>query len=161
MAGAKRVTKIGLISVLLLGLSGCFGESKKGGLVVVNVLDKELYDDCHIAGSINIPLDELDQRMDTIVREADVVVYCSNYQCTGSEYAATKFLNKGFKNVSVYEGGMAEWFQAGLPVEGDHLKEYLHKPFLKIVNQERSLIPIVTMDELAKKMKARHVNLAA
>jgi len=140
---------------LLFWLPGCGQEAKKSGLVVVNVLDKELYDDCHITGSINIPLDELDQKMDTIARDADLVFYCSNYQCTGSGYAAEKFREKGFENVSVYEGGTAEWYQAGLPITGDHLKAYLSKPLHKFEDEEESSIPVITMDELAKKMNVR------
>lgn len=147
-----RIARFSLLIVLLFWLPGCDQEAKKSGLVVVNVLDKELYDDCHIADSINIPLDELDQKMNTIRRDAEVVFYCSNYQCTGSGYAAEKFRAKGFENVSVYEGGMAEWYQAGLPIKGDHLKAYLSKPSQKFEEEEPSSIPIITMEQLAKKM---------
>lgn len=134
-------------------LPGCWQGSKKGGLVVVNVLDKELFDDCHITGSINIPLDQLEQNMDTIERDADLVFYCSNYQCTGSWYAAEKFSAHGFENVAAYEGGMAEWYQAGLPVEGKCLKAYLSKPSHKIEDEETSSIALITKEQLVQKMK--------
>jgi rhodanese-related sulfurtransferase len=148
----KKIIRASFLMGILFGLPGCGQEVKQRGLVVVNVLDKELFDDCHIAGSINIPLDELDQKMDSIARDADLVFYCSNYQCTGSGYAAAKFREKGFENVRVYEGGMAEWYQAGLPIEGDHLKAYLSKPSPKFTDEEESSLPIITMEQLAKKM---------
>ena len=155
MKVVRSFVAIAAIFAGLVLLPGCWGEEKKSGLVVVNVLDKELHDDCHIAGSINIPLDQLDPKMNSIAQDADIVFYCSNYQCTGSEYAASKFLKKGFESVSVYEGGMAEWYQAGLPVEGKHLKAYLSKPSQKGPDEDGSSIPVITMEQLAKKMKMK------
>ena len=35
-------------------------EQKQQGLIVVNVLDKALYDDCHIKGSVHVTFDKLD-----------------------------------------------------------------------------------------------------
>lgn len=140
------------VFTLLWVLPGCWAEQKHSGLVVVNVLDKEFYDDCHIKGSINMPLDDVEKKMNRIDKNAEIVLYCSNYQCSTSEYIAQKLRANGFENVSVYEGGTAEWYQAGLPVEGPHVQAYLSKPSSKMVQDEEQDIPIISMEELAQKM---------
>ncbi len=133
-------------------LPGCGGESKQSGLVVVNVLDKVLYEDCHITGSINIELDCLEKEFSTIEKDAEIVLYCSNFQCSTSEYVAKQLRKQGFEHVSVYEGGTAEWYQAGLPVEGPHEQAYLSKPLRHIDDGEQSDISVIAMHELAQKM---------
>ena len=142
---------IGSFLAFLPGCGGCSCE-KKRGLVLVNVLDKELYQDCRIKGSINVPFDMIETLADQVDKdEAEIVVYCSNYQCASSEYAARKLKKKGFK-VAVYEGGMAEWYQQGLPVEGPQMQAYLKKSCTPMVLENDSEIPIITVDELAQKM---------
>ncbi len=141
---------------VLCTLPGCWGEQKKTGLVVVNVLDKPFYDDCHIKGSINIPLEDVEKKMDTIDQNAEIVLYCSNYQCSTSEYVGQRLRANGFLNVSVYEGGTAEWYQAGLPVEGPHTQVYLSKPSRKLGQDNEQEIPVISMQELAQKMNVWH-----
>lgn len=116
--------------VLLLMYKGNipFLTQKKTGLVVINVLDKQWYDDCHIKGSINVPLEAIETYAQQLDPEAsEIVLYCSNYFCTSSGYACKLLKNKGFKHVWAYEGGTAEWYQLGFPVEGPCEQEYLKK----------------------------------
>lgn len=144
-----------------LMLSSCGGKSQetenkeenklRSGLVVINVLDKKLFDDCHIKGSINIPVEEIAKSEQSIDKNAEIVLYCSNYLCSSSEYAARKLKALGFANVAVYSGGTAEWFQKGLPVEGPHQSAYLTKANEPVEMQEEG-INVVTVDELAGKM---------
>ncbi len=152
------------LSFLALLLPGCWPEQKtekKSGLVVVNVLDEEFYEDCHIKGSLNIPFEKIDDLADTIDKNAQVVMYCSNYQCTSSDYAARRLCKKGFSNVCVYEAGMAEWYQQGLPVEGEQKKTYLKKPCYQLSQNESSEIPVISTSELAQKMKVSSKNSTA
>src|SRR5260221_674614 len=72
---------------------------KKSDLIVINVLDKNLYDDCHIKGSINVPFGEIKEYASKIDKSTPVVVYCSNYQCTASGAAAKMLQDMGFENV--------------------------------------------------------------
>ncbi len=122
------------------------------GLVVINVLDKQLFDDCHIKGSINIPVEEIAQCEQCVDKDADVVLYCSNYLCSSSGYAARKLQAAGFKNVAVYAGGTAEWFQKGLPVEGPHKSSYLTNVIEPVGNTQEEGVAVVTVDDLARKM---------
>lgn len=142
--------------VLLAVLPGCWSESgdkgPKQGLFVVNVLDKKQYDDCHIAGSIHVAVNELESFANTLDKEnADIVFYCSNYMCSTSAFAAKKFEKLGFNSVSAYEGGTAEWYQMGLPTEGPAQESYLKKVMRAPAHQD-SDVKVITADDLAKKM---------
>lgn len=149
----------GLLVAVLAGLSilpGCGDKVKeqpvkKTGLVVINVLDEDTYSDCHIAGSINVPFESLETCFDAIDKEAEVVVYCSNPMCSSSEYAAIQFQKAGFAHVSVYEGGTAEWYQKGLPVEGPSTSDYLRQQVQSIACDAHACM-MVTAEQLAQKM---------
>lgn len=143
------------MSLLLPSCWGAKDEEKKTGLLVVSVLDKETYDDCHIKGSINVQLDQLEQFAKTVDSEAEIVLYCTNYLCTASGYAAKKLSNLGFKHVSVYEGGTAEWYQNDLPTEGACKRPYLKQVITKSDDENDDGIQGVTLDELADKMNIR------
>lgn len=143
------------MAFILFGLiPACMDKAvkKEAGLQVLNVLDKDLFDDCHIKGSRQVDFDAVDAWAQGVSPEADIVVYCSNYQCTTSDYVAKQLKKQGFDKVSVYEGGMAEWFQEGLPVEGPCTKPYLKKPLKKNEFIENSDIPIISVSSLAEKM---------
>jgi rhodanese-related sulfurtransferase len=111
---------------MVLFLGGCRSSEKKVlEPLVINVLDKAMYDDCHIVGSIHVPFDQIEQYVWNEDRDREIVLYCSNYACTSSHYVAQKLRDRGFVNAKVYEGGMAEWWQNGLPTEGPAQKPYL------------------------------------
>ena len=136
----KRLLSV-VCSVVLL--CGCFGSQKEvepvavetqaavsAPVMVVNVLDKAMYDDAHIKGSINVPMDQVMAESEKWDKNAAIVLYCSNTMCTSSSEVARQLVEKGFTNVAVYEGGMAEWFQIGQKdaeyiVEGPHSEVYL------------------------------------
>ena len=126
---------------------------KKSGLIIVNVLDKQAYDDCHIADSINVALDELDDFAQTVdKKDAELVFYCSNYRCTASGFAAKKLKKDGFEHVWAYEGGAAEWYQKGLPVEGPCAAKYLRKEVQIADDMHNEDIPVITALELKSKI---------
>ena len=89
-----------------------------GQVVVVNVLAPPAYEKIHIKGSISIQKSELvNGRWRELDMSKEVVVHCSSYTCTASREAADFLEAKGFK-VRAYEGGIKEWAEAGLPMEG-------------------------------------------
>jgi rhodanese-related sulfurtransferase len=136
----------------LLFIAGCScKKSKKAGLLVVNVLDKELYDDCHIKGSINVPFDEIENYAKNLDKNTEVVLYCSNYRCTASGFAAKSLTKLGFKNVWAYEAGMAEWYQNKLPVEGACKESYLQ---IKVPEYKNEEIRVITTQELKNKIES-------
>lgn len=87
-------------------------------LVVVNVLAAPAYEKIRIKGSISIPRAELENnRWTELDRTKEVVVHCSSYECGASRMAAEFLEGKGY-NAAAYEGGVKEWAEAGLPMEG-------------------------------------------
>lgn len=95
-------------------------------LLVINVLSEKWYRDCHIAGSINVPLDKLIYQMEQYDRGQEVVVYCALDECDASEKAYVLLRCMGFERVVDYRGGVKEWFQSGYVVEGACVSAYLH-----------------------------------
>lgn len=155
MRRTKTKTTIYSWLLLLALLPGCFSQRDtkrtEEGLLVVNVLDQKLYDDCHITGSIQVSIDQLDSFADSLNPEkTDVIFYCSNYMCDASGFAVKKLQKRGFKKVAAYEGGTAEWYQKGLPVQGPSKESYLKMVVPKPQHNED--FPIIEMHELAEKM---------
>lgn len=83
---------------------------------IVNVLAPQYYSLGFIANSKRIPLDQLDKRWGELDKDKEVITYCAGGGCTASLEAAEKLASKGFK-VSVYEGGIKDWKENGLPTE--------------------------------------------
>ena len=92
---------------------------------LVNVLDSLYYEDCHIRGSINIPLDAIENWAKNLDKNTAIVVYCASYLCPMSLTAYMKLHAMGFKNIYAYEGGMNEWYHMNVPVEGPCRQPYL------------------------------------
>lgn len=135
-------------------LPGCFQAEHEPtkGLVVINVLDKGMHEDCHIQGSISVPFEEVAEFSEGIDKqEAEVVVYCSNYMCSASGSTAKMLLAKGFKHVWAYEAGLAEWYQKGLPVEGACTQKYLQRT-MAAPDHEDDGVPVITTEQLKEKM---------
>lgn len=87
-------------------------------LVVIDVLDEEYFEEEHLPGAVNIPLEsiavEARQRFD---EDQEIVVYCKDEMCTASPTAAEKLEKLGFENVYDYEPGTEGWKEAGNEVE--------------------------------------------
>jgi rhodanese-related sulfurtransferase len=94
-------------------------------LVVINVLPEEYYNDCHIIGSLNMPLAELDKKIEGIEKKAPIVVYCAHSKCPASAQGAQRLHQLGYTNVKMYEGGMKEWVELGFSYDGEAEMDYL------------------------------------
>ena len=95
-------------------------------LLVINALLKKHYNDCHILGSINVPLDELAVFAQKLEKDTPIIVYCASYLCPVSRKAWYLLHRMGFTNVWAYEGGIAEWVQKGYLAQGACQEEYLN-----------------------------------
>jgi len=90
---------------------------------LINVLSAARYNDRHIPGSQNIPLEnesfaeEVERAAST--KDTDVIVYCGSKECDLSSRAAERLESAGFTSIYEYEGGTEAWENAGLPLEGD------------------------------------------
>jgi len=88
-------------------------------LVVVEGLPEEHYRSGHIPGAAHLPLENVDRRAASVIRDhhAPVVVYCASETCENSHIAAKRLTELGYDDVSVYLGGKADWKQLGYPLE--------------------------------------------
>jgi hydroxyacylglutathione hydrolase len=70
----------------------------------------------HIAGSVHLPLNHLEERLGELPGDRPLLVYCAGgYR---SSIAASLLQRHGFTDVSEIAGGMAAWEAAQLPVAG-------------------------------------------
>ncbi len=93
---------------------------------VVNVLPSSLHNDCHISGSINIPLKKLVESVADWDRHEKIIVYCALYECDAGEKAYIILNCLGFTDVIDYAGGIKEWFQLGYSTQGPATYSFLH-----------------------------------
>ncbi|MFD2759654.1 sulfurtransferase TusA family protein [Lentibacillus juripiscarius] len=79
----------------------------EAAVTILDVRENAEYAFNHIPGAINIPLGELEERMDELKDADEINVICR----TGSrsDLAAQKLSDKGFKNVKNVVPGMADW----------------------------------------------------
>ena len=88
-------------------------------ITLINVLDKECYNDCKIPGSINIPYkSDMQKAVEDWDEDTYIIVYCASSECPASKEAEKKLTQMGFANVFLYEGGIREWKQKGYKTEG-------------------------------------------
>jgi rhodanese-related sulfurtransferase len=81
---------------------------------LINVLSEKDFEEEHIPGSVNIPVDRLkDEATEKFDREDRIVVYCASEDCGASENAARDLDQLGFQNVQDYEPGLKGWKEAG------------------------------------------------
>lgn len=85
-----------------------------GRSVLLDVRSPLEFETEHIQDSINIPLDQLEARLDAVPRHGELVVICR----TGkrAERGAHALLAGGFQP-KVLAGGLIAWRKAGLPIK--------------------------------------------
>lgn len=90
--------------------------------VFIDAREGSAYRQGHITGAVNMPVGEFDARLadfrDRVAPDATLVIYCSGFGCHDSRTLGEKLLRNGYRNILIFEGGLPEWKDAGLPVEG-------------------------------------------
>lgn len=119
--------------------------AKKG--LLLNVLDAQYARDCMIKGSHSVPLDLLENFVKEIPKNTEIIVYCARYGCDVSSKAWHLLDKLGFTNIRAYEGGIQEWYQHGLPVEGACEMDYLRAP-IGVPQKHSGKLTVITLEEL-------------
>ena len=83
---------------------------------LVMALSRWAYDAKHIPGSLHF--DAPDDLYAAVRPDDEVVVYCSNVDCLASVALYRDLVRRGYRRVRRYAGGLMEWEEAGLPLEG-------------------------------------------
>jgi rhodanese-related sulfurtransferase/predicted transcriptional regulator len=89
--------------------------AKRRGVVVLDVRPPDEYVSGHIAGAISIPLEELEQRLASLPRDAEIVAYCRGPYCLLAPRAVELLCERGF-DARRLDDGFPEWRLAGHPV---------------------------------------------
>lgn len=86
----------------------------KSDLVILDVRTASEYEDGHIEGAVNIPVQELSSHLDELSDEDELLVYCR----TGnrSAQAVDILQDVGFTKIYHMNAGITGWIEAGYPV---------------------------------------------
>ncbi len=87
-----------------------------GLVTVLDVRPEDEFAMGHLPGARNIPLKELERRLDELPVESEIVAYCRGPYCVFAVEAVAALRAKGFKARRL-EDGFPEWKAAGLAVE--------------------------------------------
>jgi rhodanese-related sulfurtransferase/biotin operon repressor len=90
--------------------------ARNGLVTVLDVRPPEEFASGHVAGALNIPIDQLARRLRELPKGKEVVAYCRGPYCLMSFDAVLLLRNKGYKARRLQDG-MPEWRSGGLPVE--------------------------------------------
>ena len=84
--------------------------------VVIDVRTPAEYATGHVPGAINIPFDQVAERIAEVDAPHGVALYCM--VGPRARKGESALLAAGYESVLHLEGGLAAWQEAGLPVEG-------------------------------------------
>lgn len=88
-----------------------------GGLIVLDVREREAYLQGHLPGALHIARGQLELKVDALLPDPTrrVVVYCELGKI--STLATARLRSMGFARAVALDGGFKQWREAGLPVE--------------------------------------------
>jgi rhodanese-related sulfurtransferase len=84
---------------------------------LIMALNRWAFEAKHIPGSVHF--DTPAELYDGVRPEDEVVVYCSHVDCLSSVALYRDLVRRGYLNVRRYAGGLLDWEDAGLPLEGE------------------------------------------
>jgi sulfur-carrier protein adenylyltransferase/sulfurtransferase len=114
-------------------------------VILVDVREKNEWDESYIPGAIHIPRGFLELRIEETVPNKDkqVVLYCAGG--TRSMFAGLTLKQMGYENVVSMAGGISQWKNSGLPVvqprvlSQDQLKRYSRHLLVPEVGEQGQL----------------------
>jgi rhodanese-related sulfurtransferase len=80
----------------------------------VDLRDREEFAQGHIPGAVNVPEEELEERVDELSKDLPVIVVCADGDRSGRVVAQLR--EHGFEAASV-KGGMKAWGGGGMPLQ--------------------------------------------
>ncbi len=83
---------------------------------LIMALNRWAFEAKHIPGSLHF--DTPEELYAAVRPDDEVVVYCSHVDCLSSVAMYRDLVRRGYRNVRRYSGGLLDWEDAGLPLEG-------------------------------------------
>lgn len=85
--------------------------------ILVDTIGKYDGNTYKIKGATTIPYPEVIDRRNELTSHKEIIIYCKHKDCVASKKVALGLKLLNIQNVKVYEGGIDEWVEHGLPVE--------------------------------------------
>jgi rhodanese-related sulfurtransferase len=87
--------------------------------VLVDARSPIAFAHAHLPGAVNLTRQWVAERAAWRIRDLDTetIVYCTNVECDAAEMVAALLVDRGYRNVRHYAGGIEDWVEAGLPLE--------------------------------------------
>lgn len=85
-------------------------------ITLIMALNRWAFDAKHIPGSVHF--DTPEELYAAVRPDDDIVVYCSHVDCLSSVALYRDLVARGYRKVRRYSGGLLDWEDAGLPLEG-------------------------------------------
>lgn len=92
------------------------GRLVKASAILLDVRPKHEFEAGHLRGAVNIPIDELRDRLTELDKERQIITYCRGEFCVFADEASAILRAEGF-DVARLEGGWPEWQSEGRPVK--------------------------------------------
>ena len=90
-------------------------QSSETDALIIDVREVNEWTQMHAPGAVLVPLGQLNGMVSDLPRDRELLMMC---RTGGRSQNATQFLQaQGFENVRNVSGGIAAWYNAGLPTE--------------------------------------------
>ena len=104
----------------LISATAAYQKFNQGGVLFIDALPAELHEEGHIPNAINLPLAIFDfiydMKLGKLDKNQEVIVYGRTISKYYDEEVAEKLLARGFENVKILDGGLADWKKNKYPV---------------------------------------------
>ncbi len=90
---------------------------EKTDIIVLDVRTEKEYNNGHIKGSVLIPLEILEEKIENKIPNKDSHICTVCRSGMRSQMAKNTMEDKGYKNVKNTTGGMLKWEEEKLPIE--------------------------------------------
>jgi rhodanese-related sulfurtransferase len=102
-------------------------------LTMIDVRDREIFNQGHITGAMPMPMESLLQMAQSLAFERDIYVYGDSD--AQSLEAAEILRGAGFKNVAMIKGGLIAWREIAGPTEGAQEESPLQPGAFNVVSR--------------------------
>lgn len=115
LAEARRAYVAGAGDVTPVSGRELLARVEAGDVVLLDVRPAEEFAHAHLPHAVNVPIEELAQRLGELPRSTAIVAYCRGPYCAYASEAVRLLRRRGFR-ASRIEEGVGEWRARALPV---------------------------------------------